>query len=96
MLVNFARRPDQVRLAPPTRNALQRLARDPRISRIVISGRRRVGLLRYIGLRGIRLFQLAYASLVCYPLLVRRTRRPIYTSLVFCQVRSARRTLRWI
>jgi hypothetical protein len=35
-----------------------------------------------------RIVQLVYASLVSYPRLVRRTRRPIYISLVYCLVRS--------
>jgi len=57
-LVNIAPRPDQVRLAPATRQVLRRLARHPRVSLVVISGRRRAELLRYIGLSGIRYFGL--------------------------------------
>jgi trehalose 6-phosphate phosphatase len=57
-LVNIAPRPDQVRLAPATRRVLRRLARHPRITLVVISGRRRSELLRYIGLPGIRYFGL--------------------------------------
>jgi trehalose 6-phosphate phosphatase len=53
-LVHIAPRPDQVRLAPSTRRVLRRLARHPRVTLVVISGRRRAELLRYIGLRGIR------------------------------------------
>jgi trehalose 6-phosphate phosphatase len=57
-LVNIARRPDQVHFAASTRGVLQRLARHPRVILVVISGRRRAELLRYIGLRGIRYFGL--------------------------------------
>ena len=57
-LVNIAPRPDQVCLAPLTRRVLQRLSRHPRVTVVVISGRRRVELLRYIGLRGIHYFGL--------------------------------------
>ncbi len=57
-LVNIAPRPDQVRLAPATRRVLRRLARHPRVTLVVISGRRRSELLRYIGLPGIRYFGL--------------------------------------
>jgi len=57
-LVTIARRPDQVRLAPATRRVLRRLARHPRVTLVVISGRRRVELLRYIGLPGMRYFGL--------------------------------------
>lgn len=57
-LVHIAPRPDQVRLAPATRRVLRRLARHPRVTLVVISGRRRSELLRYIGLPGIRYFGL--------------------------------------
>jgi trehalose 6-phosphate phosphatase len=57
-LVNIAPRPDQVRLAPLTRRVLRRLSRHPRVTVVVISGRRRAELLRYVGLRGIRYFGL--------------------------------------
>jgi trehalose-phosphatase len=57
-LVKIARRPDQVRLAPATRRVLRRLARHPRVTLVVISGRRRSELLRYIGLPGIHYFGL--------------------------------------
>jgi trehalose 6-phosphate phosphatase len=53
-LVNIAPRPDLVRLAPATRRVLRRLARHRRVTLVVISGRRRAELLRYIGLPGIR------------------------------------------
>jgi trehalose-phosphatase len=53
-LVNIAPRPDQVRLAPAARRVLRRLARHPRVTLVVISGRRRAELQRYIGLPGIR------------------------------------------
>jgi trehalose-phosphatase len=57
-LVSIALRPDQVRLAPATRRVLRRLARHPRVTLVVISGRRRSELLRYIGIPGIRYFGL--------------------------------------
>ncbi len=57
-LVKIAPRPDEVRLAPETRRVLRRLTRHPRVTLVVISGRRRSELLRYIGLRGIRYFGL--------------------------------------
>ena len=57
-LVNIAPRPEQVRLAPETRRLLRRLARHPRVAVVVISGRRRSELLRYIGVPGIRYFGL--------------------------------------
>src|ERR1700693_3295517 len=57
-LVNIAPRPDQVNLESSTRRVLRRLARHPRVTLVVISGRRRADLLRYIGLRGIRYFGL--------------------------------------
>jgi trehalose 6-phosphate phosphatase len=57
-LVDIAPLPDEVRLAPATRRVLQRLARHPRVTLVVISGRRRAELWRYIGLRGIHYFGL--------------------------------------
>lgn len=57
-LVNIAPLPDQVRLAPATCRVLRRLARHPRVTLVVISGRRRAELQRYIGLPGIRYFGL--------------------------------------
>ena len=57
-LVKIAPRPDQVRLSPLTRRALRRLARHPRVTIAVISGRRRCELLRLIALQGIRYFGL--------------------------------------
>ncbi len=57
-LVKIAPRPDQVRLAPVTRRVLRRLARHPRVTIVVISGRRRAELLRYAGIPGIRYFGL--------------------------------------
>ncbi|MGA7795579.1 MAG: trehalose-phosphatase [Candidatus Acidiferrales bacterium] len=57
-LVNIAPLPDQVRLAPTTRRVLGRLARHPRVTLVVISGRRRSELRRYIGLPGIRYYGL--------------------------------------
>src|SRR5665213_3983546 len=57
-LVNIAPLPDQVRMTPATRRVLQRLVRHPRVTVVVISGRRRAELLRYIGVPGIRYFGL--------------------------------------
>jgi trehalose-phosphatase len=80
-LVNIVPRPDQVRLAPATRRVLRRLARHPRVTLVVISGRRRAELLRYIGLPGIRYFGLYgwersdHAPLPCSALLALRSAR---------------------
>lgn len=52
-LVDIARRPYRVRLAPRTRRILRRLSRNPRVTLAVISGRRRTELQRYIGMRKI-------------------------------------------
>jgi trehalose 6-phosphate phosphatase len=57
-LVNIAPRPDQVRLTPSTRRVLRHLAQQSRVTLVVISGRRRADLRRYIGLPGIRYFGL--------------------------------------
>jgi trehalose 6-phosphate phosphatase len=57
-LVDIAPRPELVRLTPATRGVLRRLAEHPRVTLVVISGRRRGELLRYIGIRGIRYFGL--------------------------------------
>jgi trehalose-phosphatase len=57
-LVKIAPRPEQVRMAPLTRRALGRLARHPRVTIAVISGRRRSELLRLIAVQGIRYFGL--------------------------------------
>jgi trehalose 6-phosphate phosphatase len=57
-LVKIAARPDQVRLSTLTRRALRRLARHPRVTIAVISGRRRSELLRLIAVEGIRYFGL--------------------------------------
>jgi trehalose 6-phosphate phosphatase len=53
-LVDIAPRPELVRLKPKARRVLQRLVRHPRVNVVVVSGRRRGELLRYIGVRGIR------------------------------------------
>ena len=52
-LVNLAPLPTQVRLAPAARRVLRRLARHPRVTVAMISGRRRSELRHYVGLRGI-------------------------------------------
>jgi len=57
-LVKIAPRPGQVRLAPLTRRALRHLARHPRVTIAVISGRRRSELLRLIAIPEIRYFGL--------------------------------------
>ncbi len=57
-LVNIAPLPDQVRLASATRRVLRRLARHPRVTLVVVSGRRRSELRRYIGIPGIRYYGL--------------------------------------
>ncbi len=57
-LVAIAPRPDQVRLMPATRKILQRLAKDPHATLVVVSGRRRAELLEYIGIPGIHYFGL--------------------------------------
>lgn len=57
-LVDIAPRPELVRLTPATRAILRRLARHPRVTLVVISGRRRGELLHYIGIRGVRYFGL--------------------------------------
>jgi trehalose 6-phosphate phosphatase len=53
-LVDIAPRPQLVRLKPATRRILERLARHPLATVVVISGRRREELVHYIGIRGIR------------------------------------------
>jgi trehalose 6-phosphate phosphatase len=57
-LVAIAPRPDLVRLSPVMRNVLKHLARNPRFTVVVISGRRRAELLRYIRVPGIYYFGL--------------------------------------
>ncbi|HXN24630.1 MAG TPA: trehalose-phosphatase [Candidatus Dormibacteraeota bacterium] len=57
-LVRIARRPDQVHLATSTRRVLRRLGHHPRVTVVVISGRRRAELLGHIGLRGVGYFGL--------------------------------------
>lgn len=53
-LVHIAPRPDQVRIAPNILRMLKSLAKNPRVTLAVISGRRRVELRRHIGIRNIR------------------------------------------
>ena len=57
-LVDIAPRPKLVRLSPGARRILERLARHPRVTLVVISGRRRAELLQFIGISGIRYFGL--------------------------------------
>jgi len=57
-LVDIAPLPGLVRLKPAARRILHKLARHPRVSLVLISGRRRAELLHHIGIRGIRYFGL--------------------------------------
>jgi trehalose 6-phosphate phosphatase len=57
-LVDLAPLPNLVRLTPAARRVLRRLASNPRVTIVVISGRRRFELQHYIGLSGIRYFGL--------------------------------------
>ncbi len=57
-LVAIAPRPEQVRLTSAARNILRRLARHPRATLVMISGRRRAELLEHVGIRGIHYFGL--------------------------------------
>src|SRR5260370_16889943 len=52
-LVRIAPRPNQVRLAPGARRLLGRLARHPRVTVAVISGRRRGELTRHVAIRNV-------------------------------------------
>jgi trehalose-phosphatase len=53
-LVHIAPHPSRVRMKAPMRHVLTRLARHPRTTVVVISGRRRDELRRYAGIRGPR------------------------------------------
>jgi trehalose 6-phosphate phosphatase len=57
-LVDIAPRPELVRLAPAARKVLGQLARHPRTTLVVVSGRRRHELLKHIGISGIHYFGL--------------------------------------
>jgi trehalose 6-phosphate phosphatase len=57
-LVDIAPRPEMVRLKPAARKILQRLARHPRASVFIVSGRRREELLEHIDVSGIGYFGL--------------------------------------
>src|SRR4030081_1416974 len=57
-LVDIAPRPEMVRLTLAARKILQRLARNPLVPLVVISGRRRPELLKHIGISGIHYFGL--------------------------------------
>jgi trehalose 6-phosphate phosphatase len=57
-LVDIAPRPELVAVRPAARRVLHRLAGNSAVTVVVISGRRRVELLRHIGVRGIRYFGL--------------------------------------
>jgi trehalose 6-phosphate phosphatase len=57
-LVDIAPLPGLVRLAPSASRVLRRLARHPRVTIVVISGRRRFELQRHVGLPGVQHFGL--------------------------------------
>lgn len=57
-LVAIAPRPELVRLRPAARQVLRRLARHPRVTLVMVSGRRRAELLHHIGIPGIRYYGL--------------------------------------
>jgi trehalose 6-phosphate phosphatase len=57
-LVTIAPRPEQVRLAMPTRKILRRLANHSNATVVIVSGRRRSELLEHIGIPGIHYFGL--------------------------------------
>ncbi|MGC1904195.1 MAG: trehalose-phosphatase [Candidatus Acidiferrum sp.] len=57
-LVNIAPRPELVKLPSAAKKILQRLARHPHVTLVVVSGRRRAELLEHIGVRGIHYFGL--------------------------------------
>jgi trehalose 6-phosphate phosphatase len=57
-LVAIAPRPEQVRLTRASRNILRRLARHPRVTLVMISGRRRAELLKHVSIRCIHYFGL--------------------------------------
>jgi trehalose 6-phosphate phosphatase len=57
-LVDIAPRPELVRMRQAARVILQRLARNPRVSIFIVSGRRREELLQQIRVRGIGYFGL--------------------------------------
>jgi trehalose 6-phosphate phosphatase len=57
-LVAIAPRPELVRLTRPARKVLLHLVRHPRVTLVMISGRRRTELLKHIGIQGIHYFGL--------------------------------------
>jgi trehalose 6-phosphate phosphatase len=57
-LVRIAPRPSLVNLVPETKRILERLARQKNVTLAIVSGRRRVELQRFIGVRGIHYFGL--------------------------------------
>ena len=57
-LVNIAPRPELVKMTPAAKKILRRLARHPRATLVVVSGRRRAELLEHIGVPGIHYFGL--------------------------------------
>ncbi len=57
-LVDIAPRPELVKLRPQLREILRRLSRHPRVTLVVVSGRRRAELLQHIGIPGMRYFGL--------------------------------------
>jgi len=57
-LAPFRRRPEQVRMSQQTRDVIERLVDDPRMSVYVLSGRRRADVERRVAVRGVRCFGL--------------------------------------
>ncbi len=57
-LVDIVPLPNLVRVKPAARRLLRRLARHPRVTVVMISGRRRFELQRHVGIPGIRYFGL--------------------------------------
>lgn len=83
-LVPIEQRPNLVRLANPTRNALQRLAKSKRAKVTIISGRRRSELLKFVPLAGIKflgLYGSESAKGISLSPPVRRAMRRVHTRL---------------
>jgi trehalose 6-phosphate phosphatase len=57
-LVRIAPRPNMVKLSTQTRETLKRLVRQPRVTLVVVSGRKRVEIQRFVGVPGIHYFGL--------------------------------------
>jgi trehalose 6-phosphate phosphatase len=85
-LAPSVRRPEYARLPAATRHALRRLARHPRATVVVISGRRRADLRRRVGIPGVRCLGL-YGREDGRPI---RLSRPVRGALTAIGVRLAR------